>query len=301
MNTGFFPPSKRMGLLLHGTLLLALAGVSAWGFWHLSGSGAGPSFVLFLVLAVVAFGPMPLLAYRAYALYRAQYTLDRDSLELRWGLRSEVIPLADIEWVRSPQDLVHPLKAPVLFLPGAILGLRRHRDLGLVEFLASSRRDLLLVATPRKVFAISPKAPLDFLGTFARAVELGSLGEARSQSLYPSFVFANAWQSGWVRYLWLAALFLNLGLAAWVRLLIPSSPTVVLGLQPGRSPDAVPSVQLVILPLVSSFLSLLGWIAGLYFYRWGKRQAISFALWGSCAASSLLFLLSVLFIVMTPA
>jgi hypothetical protein len=301
MNTGLFPPSKRIGLLFHGFLLIALTGISAWGFWRLSAIHAGPSFVLFLVLGLVAFIPIPLLAYRAYALYRAQYRVDRDSLELRWGLRSEVIRLADIEWVRSPQDLTHPLTIPALRLPGAILGLRRHRDLGLVEFLASSARDLLLVATPHKVFAISPEAPGDFLETFSRAVELGSLGEAHSKSLYPSFVFAKAWQSGWVRYLWMATLFLNLGLAVWVTLLIPSSQTIALGLQPDRSPDAVPSVQLVILPLVSSFLSLLGWIAGLFFYRWGKRQAISIVMWSSGVGSSLLFLLSVLFIVLTPA
>jgi len=131
-------------------------------------------------------------------------------------------------------------------------------------------------------------------------VELGSLREAPAKSLYPSFVFAHAWESGLVRFLWLATLFLNLGLAAWISLLIPSSPTFALGFRPDRSPDSVPSTQLIILPLVSSLLSLVGWIAGLFFYRWGKREAISVVLWGAGALSSLFFLLAVLFIVMTP-
>ena len=118
MRTGVFLPSKRRGLTVHGILLVALSVASAAGFLNLSGSGAGPQFVFFLLLGILAFAPVPLLAYRAYALFRAQYVLDRDSLELRWGLRDEMIPLADIEWVRSVRDLTQTLRWPSLPLPG---------------------------------------------------------------------------------------------------------------------------------------------------------------------------------------
>jgi hypothetical protein len=117
------------------------------------------------------------------------------------------------------------------------------------------------VGTPGRVYAISPANPVGFLDTFARAVELGSLREARAKSEFPSLVFANAWESGIVRYLWLVTLFLNLGLAAWISMLIPSSPLFSLGLRPDRTPDAIPSSQLIIIPLLSALLSLVGWIA----------------------------------------
>jgi hypothetical protein len=156
------------------------------------------------------------------------------------------------------------------------------------------------VGTPGRVYAISPADPAEFLDTFARAVELGSLREAKPKSQFPSLVFANAWESGMVRYLWLATLFLNLGLAAWISMLIPSSPFFGLGLRPDRGSDAVPSSQLIIIPLLSALLSLIGWIAGLFFFRWSKRRALSILLWGSGALSSLLFVLAVLFIVITP-
>ncbi|HEY5984228.1 MAG TPA: PH domain-containing protein [Anaerolineales bacterium] len=300
MNTGLFPPTKRWGLILHGSLIVALAIVSAWGSWQLSSTPVGPAFVLYLLIGLLAFAPIPLIGYRAYALYKAMYRLDRDTLELRWGLRDELIPLTDIEWVRPVSDLTYPLRLPPLPIPGAILGLMRHRDLGVVEFLASRARGLLLVGTPKRVYAISPDRPKEFLDTFARAVELGSLGEARSKSQFPSLVFAHAWESGLVRYLWLVTLFLNLGLAAWISFLIPSTPSFALGFRPDQSPEAVPSVQLIILPLVSVFLSLVGWIAGLFFYRWPKRQTLAIVLWAAGAFSSLLFLVSLLFIVMTP-
>ena len=300
MSTGLFPPARGGGLALHILLIVALAGVSAWGFWGLSASTMGPTFVFYLLLGVIAFAPIPLLGYRAYALYRAQYRLDRDSLELRWGLRSETIPLSDIEWVRPVEDLTQPLAAPRVHLPGALLGLRRHPDIGVVEFLASSGRGLLLVGTPKRVYAISPAKPGEFLDTFARAVELGSLGEAHARSLYPSTVFSSAWQSGSVRFLWLLNLFLNVGLAAWISVLIPSGSLFALGYSPEGSPYAVPSAQLIIVPLTSALLGLVSWIVGLFFYRWGTRRSISIILWGAGALSSLFFVLAVLFIVMTP-
>jgi Bacterial PH domain len=300
LNTGFFPPSKRAGLLLHGVLLFIFISVSAFGFYNLSRTDVGPNFVIYLLVGLIAIAPIPLFAYRAYALLRAKYILDRDSLELRWGLRDEDIPLTDIEWVRSVADLTQPLQLPPMPMAGAILGLRRHPDLGVVEFMASNKKNLLLVATAKRVYAISPDDPPEFIQTFARAVELGSLIPAKPKSIYPSFIIAQAWGSGLARYLWLAALFLNIGLFTWVSLLIPSFSRVALGFRLDRTPDAVSSAQLIILPLVSTFLGLVGWAAGLYFYRWEKQHILSTIIWSSCALSSLLFLIAVLFIITTP-
>ena len=300
MNTGLFPPAKRAGLVFHGLLIVALAILSVWAFWRMSAAPVGLEFVAFILLGIVAFTPVPVLGYRAYALYRAQYRLDRDTLELRWGLRKELIPLADIEWVRPMEDLTNPIAPPTIRMPGAVLGLKRHRDLGVVEFLSSRARSMLLVGTPQRVFAISPAKPRHFLDTFARAVELGSLREAEPQSEFPSFVFAHAWSSGLVRFIWLATLFLNLGLTAWISLLIPTNAQFALGYRPDRSPDLVPSGQLAIVPLVSGMLSVTAWIAGLFFFRLENRQPLAIVLWVGAALSSLLFLLAVLFIVNTP-
>ncbi len=296
MNTRLFPPSKRGGLLLHGLLLAILLGASGWSFWRLSQEPLGLSFALFLLAGVVAFAPVPLLAYRAYALFKADYVLNRDSLELRWGLRDEQIPLMDIEWVRPIEDLTLPLRPPAGVLPGAVLGLRRHRDLGIVEFIASETKHLLLIATPRRVYAISPADAAEFTQTFARAVELGSLTSAHSKSVYPSFVMAEAWRSGIARYLWLAGFFLNVGLIVWISLLIPSLTTVSFAFGADRAASAVPATQLVIMPLMSVFLSLAGWAAGLYFYRWDETRVLAQVIWASNAVSSLLFLIAVLFV-----
>ena len=301
MNTGHFPPPKRRGLIIHSTIILVLIVIAAFGFINLTRAEVGPAFLISLLVALIAFVPIPFLIYRAYSLLNADYHLDRDSLAIKWGLRVEDIPLTDIEFIRSADDLTTPLPLPTLPIPGGLLGMRRHSDLGVVEFLASDSKKLLLVATAKRVFVISPENPIGLTQTFARATELGSLTPVESKSVYPSFVVTQAWQSGLARYLWLTTLFLNLGSFIWASLIIPSVKTVALGPQfAGSALETMPSSQLIIFPVASLLLSVIGWIAGLYFYRWEKERVLAFIVWGSSMLMSVLFLLSVFFIITTP-
>jgi hypothetical protein len=301
VNDGHFPPQKRLGILLHLAILLGLCTLSTWGMVNLIRSQVGPNFIIFLLDSIFAFLPVPLFAYRTYALWRSDYILDRDSLEIKWGLRNEDIPLSNIEWVRPVSDLTAPLRLPWLPLPGAILGLRRHPDLGVVEFIASSTVDLLLVGTARRVYAISPGNATDFVRTFARIIEMGSLMPAEPKSVFPSFIFTRAWDQAIVRFLWLIGIFLNVGLVIWVSLIIPGINQVSLGFTPSGAPaPPSPGIQLIILPIVSSFLFITGLIAGLYYYRWEDHRVLAISLWASSALTSLLFLLAMLFVVVIP-
>jgi len=301
MNVGHFPPPKRRGLIVHSLVIAILATIAVTGFINLTRADVGPVFLTSLLVAVASFAPIPFFIYRAYSLLNADYHIDRDSLAIKWGLRVEDIPLSDIEFIRSSDDLTTSLALPALRLPGGLIGMRRHPDLGAVEFLAADSKKLLLVATAKRVFVISPENPAGLTQTFARATELGSLTPVESKSVYPSFVVTQAWDSGVARYLWLTTLFLNLGLFIWASLIIPSTPIVALGSQfAGSALETVPSSQLIIFPVASLLLSVAGWIAGLYFYRWEKERALAFIVWGSSMLMSLLFLLSVLFIITTP-
>jgi hypothetical protein len=296
MKSGHFPPPKRRGLIIHGAIIFVLVAITIISFINLSRAEVGPIFLVSLLISLIAFVPIPLFAYRAYSLWRADYFIDRDGLSIHWGLRVEDIPLSDIEWMRPVEDLTHPLSLPPLSLPGGLLGIRRHPDLSTVEFLASDSKKLLLIATAKRIFAISPDDPSALAQTFARATELGSLAHTEAKSVYPSFVVTQAWQSSIVRYLWLTTLFLNIGLFIWASLIIPATPSVVLGL----APESVPSSQLILFPVSSLLLSVAGWIAGLYFYRWERERVLAFIVWGSGTLTGLLFLLAVLFVVTNP-
>lgn len=300
-KVGHFPPSKRFGLIVHGLIILALAGTSIWGFINLARAQVGPTFVNFLLVALLAFAPIPFFGYRAYALLRADYYIDRDSLAIVWGLRIEDIPLTDIEWVRPATDLTSPLILPRFRLPGAVLGTRRHPDVGLVEFIASNSRNIILIATSKRVFAISPKDAGALVRTFARATEMGSLSPAEPVSVYPSFIVTQTWENSTARFLWVSGLFLNIGLVAWVGILIPSLGQIPFGFNAFGAPnDPTASSRLILLPLLSMLLFIIGLITGLYFYRWDKTRPLAVIVWVSSAVSALLFLMAVLFLVTTP-
>ncbi len=301
LKTGHFPPARRFGLILHGAIIIVLALISSWGFFNLTRAQIGPMFVAYLLIGFLAFAPIPFFAYRAYALLRADYYIDRDSLAMLWGLRVEDIPLTDIEWVRPASDLTSPLSLPRFRLPGAVLGTRRHPDLGLIEFIASSSRNLILIATSKRIFAISPQNAAGLVQTFARATEMGSLMPIEAKSIYPSFLITQAWESPIARFLWISGILLNLGLIVWVGILIPSFSRIPFGFNPFGTPNqTASSTQLILLPLVSAFMFVIGLTAGLYFYRWERQRPLAFIVWVSSTLCAFLFLMAVLFLVTTP-
>jgi hypothetical protein len=301
MTPADFPPPRRRGQNLHILLILLLAVIVSILALLASRQPLGLVFAGLILLAVLVFIPIPILLYRLYSLARANYSLDRDQLSIAWGLRLEQIPVSDIEWVRPLSAMTRPFPMPFFRLPGSILGLRRHPELGPIEFLASDEKSLLFVATSRQIFAISPQAQANFLQEIQHAIELGGFSPALPRSVYPSFVVAQGWDSPLARYFWLAGFFVNIGLLAWVSLMAPSLGHVSLGFLPsGASRPPSPGLALILLPIISILLYLVGWVVGLMIYRGVDRRPMAYIIWASGVISSLLFLLAVLFIVITP-
>ncbi len=297
-----FPPYRQRGLIIHIVSMVVLAAVSVASLVFLFQLQVGVIFMLLVLLFLVTLLPLPLLGYRVYALVHSAYLLDRNSLHLVWGLRREDIPVADVEWVRPRQGLVAPISLPRFSLPGGILGTVRHPDVGDVEFMAAEADTILFVATAQKVYAISPADPTAFVTAFQKAIEMGSLNPGEIHSQYPSFVVARAWESSLVRYLWLLGAFLNVGVFVWVTMLIPGLQRVPLGFTSLQEPQGVvPGLQLILLPILSALLFVVGWSVGLYFYRRDDQRLIALVVWASSALSSLFFVFGVYFLLTTPA
>jgi hypothetical protein len=295
-----FPPPRR-GLSLQITLIIILASISGLFGLLASREPIGFRFMIYVLVAALAFFPLPFLIYWLYSLNRANYSLDRDRLTISWGLRTEQIPVSDVEWVRPKSAMTTPLPLPFIHLPGAVLGVRKHADLGIMEYLASDVNSLLLVATPKRVFVISPQDPNGFMQTIQNSIEMGSLSPVAPESVYLSFAVVQAWQSTLARYFWLAGLFLNIGLFTWVSLLIPTLGRVPLGFLPSGLPgEAVPGAGLILIPIVSIFFFIAGWVAGLVFYPRPDRRPLANIIWASGVLTTLLFLVAVMFIVTAP-
>lgn len=296
LQTNFLPP-RRKGLLVQGAAALALAGGSAFCFWQTARTNVGGLFLVWLLLALVLLAPVPLLAYRWYALLGASYHLEREGLKIRWGLRQEDIPMPDIEWIRPASDLVSPLPFPWLPTPGGILGGREVEGLGMVEFLSADREHMLLVATPKKVYVISPIEGESFLRTFYRSTELGSISPLPSSSVYPTAWINRAWKTRLVRMLLLAGLFLELVLLIWSALVIPTRAALPLGFSPDGAPkEAGSAVRLLLLPVINGMTYVIDLLTGLYMFRSERFRPVAYVLWGGAVITGFLMLLAVLFI-----
>lgn len=286
-----FRPLRQRGLFFHGILIVALGATSALSFMLGFNQQVGGYFVLLLLISLLLFAPLPWIIYRAYALGRAVYRVERDGLRLRWGLRAEDVPLPEIEWVRQATDLAADLPLPRLVWPGALLGSVNVPDLGPMEYLASSSKNLILIATAQRIYAISPEDPQTFLRAFQYALEMGSLSPLSSVSVLPAAYLSQVWANKVARVLLVGGFLLNLFLFVGVSLLVPGRATVSLGFQPNGAPlPAVPATQLLLLPILGAFTYVIDFAAGLFFFRHEQNRIIAYITWASAAASAALFI-----------
>lgn len=290
-----FHPYRRKGLILQVGAALLLAAGSAMCFWQMNRLQGQASFLWLLLAGILLVLPLPAIAYNVYALVGASYTLERDGLRLRWGLRAEDIPLQDIEWLRNAQELGFELPLPALRLPGAVLGMRNVEGLGKVEFLASDVQDLLLVATPERVFVISPSDQRAFMSAFRRATEMGSLSPMPAYSTQPVVFMRQILSDRMVRVLLAVSVFLLIALLVVVALQLPGRELVSMGFDSKGVPrEPVPAQQLLLLPLLGAAVLVLDVLAGVTLYhRWNQRL-IAYLLWGGSGVTSLLLILAAL-------
>lgn len=301
-----YNPPRRAGQLFHAGLIIFLLGAGAFGLFQASQAQIGLAFLLYLLPALVAFFLTPLLGYQLYALTTSFYILERDGIRLRWGLRIEEIPMSEVLWVQSQDDLTIALPFPPLRLPGSVVGIRqlekitRPAEPKLIEYLASNWRDMVLIGTPERVYAISPTDPGDFIYTYERLIELGSLTPLARRSIFPTFLIAQVWASLPARILTLSSLILSLILLVWISLAIPSRSEIHLGFQAAGNPgDLVPAIQLLLLPALNGLIVLFDLVLGLFFFRRQETQVFSLILWASSTIVPLLFIIAAFFILRT--
>ena len=293
-----FNPGRRLGLAFHLGAMLVLIGGAVYGLYQVGQTSMGPIFLLTLLPAMLAVVLVPILAYRAYALSSSSYLVQRDGIFIQWGLRVEEIPMNAVLWVRPAHELRSHLPLPWIYWPGAVVGVRRLAAAGTIEYMASSSRRLVLIATPGHIFAISPANPESFLNTFQQFSELGSLSPIPARSVRPSLLLGRVWNVPAARYLILFGILLNLALLVWVSLAIPGRETISLGFQPEGIPrEPVPAIQLLLLPILSSLIYLSDLVLGMIFYRQDEKHPLAYLAWANSGIITLIFLAAVFFIV----
>jgi hypothetical protein len=297
MDEYVFRPVRWAGTVFQAAVLAIFISAGAAGFWLAFQVAIGPAFLLSLLPVLAAFVGVPVLAYRFYALQQATYSLEREGIRLRWGLRVEEIPIADILWVNLASELSTQPPPPRFYWPGGVLGRRHLPGIGEVEFLASSTKDLVVIATPGKYYAISPETPDTFVLAYQRCIEMGSLFPMPARSVYPTFIISRVWQSRLARILLLSGALLSLVLLVWVSLAIPGRSQVLFGFRPDLlGGDMAPAARLLLLPILNTFFFLSDLFLGLFYFRREEGEPVAYLLWGAGALTPLLFLVAVGFI-----
>lgn len=278
-------------------LILVLLALAVLGLRQAAQTEIGPGFLLYLLPILLGLVFIPLLAYRTYALWRASYLLERDGIYLRWGLREEIIPMDAVTWVRRSSELETPIPRPWFRWPGAVLGLRKLPDGKLVEYLAARTTNLILIGTEGSTYAISPANDEEFMLAYQRFAELGSLTPLAPFSSYPANLLRQVWAARAARYLLLAGILIAILLLVLVSLNVPSISTISLGFNAdGSISEPVPSVFLLLLPLLNGIFFLANVLTGLYLFRYPERQILAYLLWGSGLFTGLLFTTATLMI-----
>jgi hypothetical protein len=289
----FYPPHRR-GLVIQILGILISLAVGVVSLWQASQAPIGLQFLLYLLPVLLALVLIPLIGYRAYALWRASYTLQRDGILINWGLREEIIPMDVIDWVSPSQQLDQKLPLPRLRWPGAVLGVRHLSDGSRVEYLSAQSSPTILISTAERIYVISPATPEEFVDAYHRFAELGSLTPLAGHSVYPANILRLVWASLPARIMLLSGLTASAILFVYVILNVPAREAISLGFNSTGTPsEKGPAVYLLLLPILNGIFYFSETLLGLYFFRSEEKKSLAYVLWGSALFTALLFLMAV--------
>jgi len=292
-----FEPEKKKGVLYHSIAIILFLFLSVFFLSQLLDTTTTFHFFLYLIPALFCIILALLLANRIYVLRTINYLINRDSIQITWGIRYEQISIGNILWIQSNSDLANPIQIPKLNIPGLLTGSYDLAKNQKIEFIASDESKLVLIATTDRIFVISPDEPEEFLMTFQKITELGSLSQSVSQSIYPSRPLYQVWSNPLTRILMIVNLVLIIGLVVFTSLLITANPFLPIGFFSDGSPaEIVPSKRLLLLPIINTSFFVLNLLLGVFFFQDKKTRIYSSLLYFSNVFTTTFFLLSILFI-----
>ncbi len=292
----FHPPRKK-GSVFHILIIAASTGFGIWGIWQTANAEVAPQLLIYLTPILLFLLLVPFLIYRFYALHRSQYVLERDGLTLKWGWRTETIPMDQIEWVHRAENLDTPIKLPLIRWPGSVVGRRWFTRGPTIEFLAARGDPLVVIAGDEGYYAISPLKTDAFIDTYHHLTELGSLNPLHSQDTRPTFLITQLWKQRLNLIITLAGLGLVLSLYLWTLFVIANRDDISLGFSPQGTPhQPLPSIRLILLPILYTISYIGNLVIGLFLYRRERNRRLAYFLWGSSVIIGLVFHISMYFI-----
>jgi len=229
------------------------------------------SFVLGLLIAL----SLPLLAilgFLLYGLFSLRYLMGRDSLEISWARRQEIIPLAAIESIASVADLDDRIKARGLCWPGHCVARGRDDKGGEVRFYSTGRRaQEVMIVTPVVAFVISPSNPTGFLAAVRARRRLGPARDLQQTRIERGLVALPIWRDWKALGLAASGIVANASLFAYMTLRYPHLPELVpLLSEAGQVKLIGGKEELLELPIIGLTVLLANTALGFALHRWER-------------------------------
>lgn len=311
-------PELRSGMMFHLAALMLVLLIGGLSFWKALQQSAISTIPFWVIISIITFILIPFLLYRIYALQTSYYSIERGGISLHWGLRSEDIPMDTVIWVKQDSEASLTLESekiplPRMRMPGAVLGYGNINGGKSIEFLATRSSQLVVVATNRGYYAISPANPVEFMATYRHYLELGCLSPIEARSIYPTFLLMKVWTKPMARLLITGGLVFSVTLLIIVSVIVTTRTKISLGFTPqGGLREGVKSTRLYLFPIINGLMFIGSILLGLFFFRSGEARDdasdqmvnmemtygknLAYLMWGSGAVTPLLFLLAIFFI-----
>ncbi|MBP7213787.1 MAG: hypothetical protein KBA03_06105 [Anaerolineaceae bacterium] len=184
MERTFLPP-KTKALVINSILAVLLILVILFLLVYASFIGEGWLAIVFIALGLLLLAPLFLTVYRIFTIITTNYRITRDALEIKWGLRRELIPLREIEWVHPVSDFQTPLPIPYVKLRASFYDEININGLGKTLFVATRTEPMVLIKLSQAYVVLSPTDKELFTQAFNELSQMGSLEspEAESENL----------------------------------------------------------------------------------------------------------------------
>jgi hypothetical protein len=277
-----FPVVRNRLLAVHLLLtafLLGLAGVGAWRLLAFSPDPLGAAGVVAVAAALVF---LPATLFRIAFLLTASYDLAASgSLTVRFGSWREVLPIEDVEEIRSGGKIPDAVRKRA---PGWLDMWRGRIAAGAdgdIDWMATeSEGRLLLLVTKQRYLAISPADPAGFASCLTGFSARGSLEKTERISVRPPSDVLEIIKNPPA-----------LGLLAGGLIGAASLGAFLVGIQAGLpadqpfrfDPAGLPTslgnpIRLLILPMAGGFVWMLNAVIGWWAWRKGQMPS-AYALW----------------------
>jgi hypothetical protein len=278
----FLPPFRIRLILLHLGVSLALLLAAGSCLYRLAAFPPDIWGAVTLTGLVIALFTLPAFVYRLVVLFRARYgILPTGALRIAFGSRVEILPLDEVEEIRTGTGIPAALKSAAPGWGKTWQGRTKTEDGRPVDWFATDHGErLLLIVTRNRLLAVSPANPFLFVQTVTDYSAQGSLEKSHSVSLSPPPIIGDILADRTAFGILIAGVVSLTGLGA-----------CLIGLQPGLpanqffkfEPSGAPTgegdpARLLLLPLIGACIWLMNAMVGWAAWRKNDRYA-AYILW----------------------